>query len=76
MPRGVYQRNKPAATRSGPQDPSGDVIYPVEGNPSARPGPLCPQCFEDGWPSDSTSAGCAHGMWIRRVPAPVAPVDF
>lgn len=80
MPRGVYPR-KPVATTGravpepSPPAPDDGVLYPVEGNPSACPGPLCPECFSDGWPSESTSAGCAHGMWIREM-QPTQEVDF
>lgn len=27
--------------------------------------PDCSECFEDGWPPESTAVGCEHGMWIR-----------
>lgn len=27
--------------------------------------PGCSECFKDGWPPESTSVGCEHGMWIR-----------
>lgn len=73
MPRGVYPRNKPG-NPAPVQDTPDDVLYPVEGNPSACPGPICSEHFESGWPQGSTSVGCEHGMWIRREP--IAPVDF
>lgn len=27
--------------------------------------PGCADCFKDGWPPESTSVGCEHGMWVR-----------
>lgn len=79
MPRGVYPRKTvaidPFSTQPAATEPDDDVIHPVEGNSSACPGPLCPECFSDGWPSDATSAGCAHGMWIRKPPQVSAAQD-
>lgn len=43
-----------------------------EGTPEKQPG--CSECFKDGWPPDSTSAGCEHGMWVRGQSA-VEQVD-
>lgn len=29
--------------------------------------PGCTDCFKDGWPPESTSVGCEHGMWVRST---------
>lgn len=41
---------------------------------SAEKQPGCSECFKDGWPPDSTSVGCEHGMWVRGQSA-VEQVD-
>lgn len=45
------------AVRSKPE-PSIDST-----NTDKQPG--CTDCFEDGWPPESTAVGCEHGTWIR-----------
>lgn len=53
-------------------DSPDNVLYPVDNNPAAQPGPLCPACFPVGWPAGAEQAvGCEHGLWIRQWPPAV-----
>lgn len=69
MPRGVYPRKPTTGNVAVDRDSPDNVLHPVDGYPTACPPPLCPECLPDGWPEGAQqSVGCAHGMWIRRMP--------
>lgn len=57
-----------AGSNAEQDEPDGDdVLWPAD-NPVACEGPLCPEHFPAGWPDGAaTSAGCEHGLWLRRT---------
>lgn len=45
----------PRARAKKPDEPRPDA---------AKPAPICPQCWPNGWPTpDTHNASCVHGVW-------------
>lgn len=59
----------PEQPKPATADSADNVLHPVDDNPAACPGPLCPACFPLGWPGGAEQAvGCEHGLWLRQWP--------
>lgn len=59
----------PEQPKPATADSADNVLYPMDDNPAACPGPLCPACFPLGWPIGAEQAvGCEHGLWLRQWP--------
>lgn len=54
-----------AAASSAPSTPPADPP-PAPPEPKADAA-ICRQCWPNGWPANTTTAGCAHGNWTRTT---------
>jgi hypothetical protein len=57
------------------------IVPPTETNPGTElvqpytfSGDICGQCWPDGWPEDTSAAGCIHGNWSSGLSIDVGDV--